>query len=142
MFEHFCVLLLRLYPAGFRRAYGDEAVQLIRDRARHERGALRRVRLLLDLAIDLGALSLRGWRQEQRSLAATDGRPRFDVIHVDAPRPAALAVGMMASILMFAAFPLLFQPKALANASAYFGKLPPAERPATPAQTAQPAAAT
>src|SRR6185295_15448521 len=58
MFEHFCVLLLRLYPAEFRRAYGGDAVQLMRDRARHERGAFRRVRLVIDLTIDLGALSL------------------------------------------------------------------------------------
>jgi hypothetical protein len=142
MFEHFCVLLLRLYPAEFRRAYGGDAMQLMRERARHERGAFRRVRLLMDLAIDLGALSLHGWRQEQRSLSATDGRPRFDIIHVDAPRPAALAVGMMTSILMFAAFPLLFQPRALANASAYFEKLSQAEKPASPTQPAQPAAVT
>ncbi len=142
MFEHFCVLLLRLYPAAFRRAYGDDAVQLLRDRARHERGAFRRVRLLMDLAIDLGALSLHGWRQEQRSLAAPDGTPRFDIIQVDAPHPAALAVGMLASILMFAAFPLLFQPKALAHASASVGKLLQSEKPASPAQPAQPAAAT
>src|SRR5689334_8523995 len=113
MFEHFCILLLRLYPAEFRRAYGGDAVQLMRDRARHERGAFRRVRLLMDLAIDVGALSLHGWPQEQRSLAATDGRPRFDIIQGNAPRPAALAVGMMTSILLFAAFPLLFQPRAL-----------------------------
>lgn len=142
MFEHFCVLLLRLYPAEFRRAYGGDAVQLMRDRARHEQGAFRRVRLLMDLAIDVLALSLRGWRQEQRPLAAAEGRPRFDIIHVDAPRPAALAVGMMASILMFAAFPLLFQPKAFANASAYVEKLSQAEKPASPAQAAQPAAQT
>jgi len=142
MFEHFCILLLRLYPAEFRRAYGGDAVQLMRDRARHERGAFRRVRLLMDLAIDVGALSLHGWPQEQRSLAATDGRPRFDIIQGNAPRPAALAVGMMTSILLFAAFPLLFQPRALANASAYFEKLSQAEKPARPAQPAQPAAAT
>lgn len=142
MFEHVCVLLLRLYPAEFRRAYGGDAVQLMRDRARHERGAFRRARLLMDLAIDLGALSLQGWRQEQQSLAATDGPPRFDTIHVDAPRPAALAIGLLTSILMFAAFPLLFQPKALANASAYLEKLWPAEGPASQAQPAHPAAAT
>ena len=58
------------------------------------------------------------------------------------PLPAALAVGMMTSILMFAAFPLLFQPRALANASAYFEKLSQAEKPASPAQPVQSAAAT
>jgi hypothetical protein len=55
MFETFCALLLRIYPSEFRRAYGREAVQLIRDRARDERGVFLRLRLLMDLAIDLFA---------------------------------------------------------------------------------------
>ena len=62
MFERFCALLLRVYPAEFRRAYGREAVQLIRDRACHERGFFLRVRLLMDLTIDLFATSLHGWQ--------------------------------------------------------------------------------
>ena len=53
MFDTLCTLLLRLYPAEFRRAYGQDALQLIRDRACHERGVLLRARLALDLTIDL-----------------------------------------------------------------------------------------
>jgi hypothetical protein len=60
MFENFCALLLRLYPAEFRHRYGSEAVQLMRDHARHERGVFPRLRLLNDLALELGAISLHG----------------------------------------------------------------------------------
>jgi uncharacterized protein (TIGR03435 family) len=118
MFEHLCALLLRLYPAGFRRAYGDDAVELMRDRARHERGLFRRVRLLIDLAIDLAAMSLRGWQVGTSSLARPNGAPRFETIDVRGPRPVALAIGMLTSILMFATFGQVLQMKRLPTALA------------------------
>ena len=102
MFERFCALLLRIYPAGFRRAYGREAVQLVRDRARHERGVFLRARLLLDLAIDLFATWRHGWQPGTAITARIDGAPRFDIIEVHGPRPEALAAGMLTSMLMFA----------------------------------------
>ena len=37
MSEKIYAWLLRLYPSRFREAYGDEAVQLFRDRARDEK---------------------------------------------------------------------------------------------------------
>src|SRR6185503_20887444 len=122
MFETFCVLLLRLYPAEFQRAYGREAVQLMRDRARHERGVFLRARLLLDLAIDLGATSLHGFQSSRPLLAHVDDPPCFDVIDMHRPRPGALAVGLLTTILMFAAFTLLLQQQeALPNAPAHLG---------------------
>ena len=117
MFERFCALLLRIYPAGFRRAYGREAVQLVRDRARHERGVFLRARLLMDLAIDLFATWRHGWQPGTPLLARIDGTPRFDIIEVHGPRPEALAAGMLTSMLLFASFTLLFQPKTLPNAA-------------------------
>lgn len=129
MFEKFCALLLRIYPTEFRRAYGREAVQLIRDRARHERGVFLRVRLLVDLAIDLFATWLHGWQPGKPLIARIDGAPRFDIIDVHGPRPEALAAGMLTSILMFASFTLLFQPKALPNALAQLGEGSGSEMP-------------
>ena len=111
MFERLCALLLRIYPAGFRRAYGREAVQLIRDRARHERGVFLRARLLLDLAIDLFATWRHGWQPGAALTARIDDAPRFDIIEAHGPRPEALAAGMLTSMLMFASFTLLFQPQ-------------------------------
>ena len=49
--------LLKLYPEHFRRTYGGEALRLVRDRARSERGFLSGLRLWLDLLLDL-AISL------------------------------------------------------------------------------------
>jgi hypothetical protein len=130
MFEKFCALLLRFYPASFRRAYGREAMQLMRDRARHERGALLRMRLLMDLAFDLIATSLHGWQPGKPLLTQIDGGPRFDIIEVHGPRPEALAAGMVISLLMFASFTLLFRPEALPAATAQLGDGPGSEVPA------------
>jgi hypothetical protein len=122
MFENLCALLMRLYPAEFRRAYGHEAVQLLKDRAGHERGVFLRVRLLIDLAIDLGATSLQRWQPSEPLLARMDSAPRFDIIDVHRPRRDALAVGLLMSMLMFATFTLLLQPTAPPNAPAHLSK--------------------
>ena len=53
MSEKLYAWLLRLYPAHFRHAYGDGALQLFRDRARDEKGFFARLRLWLDLLFDL-----------------------------------------------------------------------------------------
>src|SRR5262245_8578827 len=143
MFENVCALLLRLYPAEFRRAYGPEAAQLMRDRARHARGIFQRFRLLTDLAIDLFATSLHDWRPDEPLVARIDGTPRFDIIEVHGPRPAALAAGILASMLMFASFTLFFQPNAPPNTPAQPGRGSAPETPgAVSNDSAQQAAAT
>jgi hypothetical protein len=131
MFETFCALLLRLYPAEFRRTYGDEAVQLLSDRARDERGVFARLRLLMDLAIDLFATSLHGWQASKPVLTSIDRAPRFDIIEARGPRPAALAAGMVVSLLMIASFPLLFQPKVENTPARLGGLIGPRQRAAT-----------
>jgi Peptidase family S41/N-terminal domain of Peptidase_S41 in eukaryotic IRBP len=72
MSEKLYAWLLRLYPAHFREAYGDEALQLFRDRARDEKGFFPRLRLWLDLLLDV-----------------TISVPR-EYFHVPSPRVAAL----------------------------------------------------
>jgi hypothetical protein len=52
MFEKMYIRLLRLYPSRFRKEYGDEALQLIRDRLRDETGFLKRACLCWDLVAD------------------------------------------------------------------------------------------
>ena len=57
MSEKIYACLLRLYPANFRQAHGDEALQLFRDRLRDETGFFGRTRLWFDIFVDL-AISL------------------------------------------------------------------------------------
>ncbi len=140
MFERFCALLLRLYPAEFRRTYGREAVQLMRDRARDERGVFLRARLLMDLALDLFAISLRGWQAARPSLVRIDGAPRFDIIEVHGLRPQALAAGILTSILLFAGFTLLFQATKPTKTPAQLSEGPGSEVPASDADEFDPRA--
>ena len=129
MFEAFCALLLRLYPAEFRRTYGREAVELMKCRAQHERGILLRMRLLTDLAFDLCATSLRGWQPAKPLLPIVERTPRFDSIDFHGPSPKALAAGTLASLLIwFATFTLSFQPQAIPNVPAYIGNKGPVVR--------------
>ena len=121
MFERLCSLLLRLYPAAFRRAYESDARQLIKDRIRHERGAFRRARLLMDLVIDLCATPHR-WQPAAQALARVDGTPRFDFIEPHRPRPEAMAAGTLTSLLMLASFASLFQPRVFPPAPVELGE--------------------
>jgi Carboxypeptidase regulatory-like domain len=52
MFEKVFALLLRLYPASFRKEYEREALQIIQDRLRDETGFFQRTRLVWDLLAD------------------------------------------------------------------------------------------
>jgi|GEM_PF-1615384 len=75
MSERIFLFLLRLYPAQFRRTYGDDALELLRDRLQDETGLVRRARLWFDLMVDLGALHIRGYR-EDGVVIATASAPR------------------------------------------------------------------
>jgi hypothetical protein len=121
MFERLCALLFRLYPLEFRRRYGRDAWQLILDRAGAERSPGRRARLLLDLVIDIVAMTVRGWHSKPVVAAVgdvRDGTPSFHIIEAHGPKPQSIAAGMMTSMLMFASFALLFQPADAANGPA------------------------
>ncbi|QNI37394.1 Ig-like domain repeat protein [Edaphobacter albus] len=75
MSERIYRALLRLYPRRFRAHYGEEALQLFRDRMEDERGWLRRSRLWLDLLLDLGAIRIRGYREATVVGAVTVAKP-------------------------------------------------------------------
>ncbi len=80
MSETIYAWLLRLYPSKFREAYGDEAMQLFRDRARDEKGLLPKARLWLDLVFDL-AISVPGaYRTVQPALIGASGQQHVDGI--------------------------------------------------------------
>ena len=106
MFENIYAWLLRLYPSRFREEYGEEILQLFRDRARDETGFSRRLRLWLDLVADLAISVPREYYYFEPELigASADqrlgGLPSFVVIEGGSPRPGALLSGGVLTMLV------------------------------------------
>ena len=105
MSERIYSYLLRLYPATFRRAYGDSALELFRDRLRDERGFFRRLRLCIDLFVDLAVSVPQAYRRCWPALVSASaqhlgGIPSFQVLEDEPLPPAAIFAG---SVLAFAA---------------------------------------
>lgn len=106
MSEKIYTWLLRLYPASFREKFGDEALQLFRDRARDEKGFVQRLRLWLDLVADLAISVPREYYYFEPELlgASADQRlggiPSFVVIEGGSPRPGALFSGGVLTMLV------------------------------------------
>lgn len=105
MSEKIFAFLLRLYPSGFRKAYGNEAVQLVRDRLHDEQGFNRRLRLWLDLLSDLAVSLPREYRHAQPLLAETrtpqglQGVPSFHVLEEES-----IGAGtLLAAVVLFLA---------------------------------------
>jgi len=110
MSEKIYALLLRLYPAQFRKRYGEEALQLLRDRLRDEAGFPARLRLWLDMVADLAISVPREHRALRSALAPAapalraDGMPSFRVLEEEPPRPATLMVAGLLSAAGLVAF--------------------------------------
>ncbi|MFC5862150.1 S41 family peptidase [Acidicapsa dinghuensis] len=98
MSERIYACLLRLYPASFREAYGDAAMELFRERLEDERGFWLQLQLWLDVLFDLVSSVPRTHRCSRRALVHGSaqkvcGSPSFDVLE-DAPlRPSAILFG-------------------------------------------------
>lgn len=106
MCEKIYALLLRLYPAAFRRKYGDEALELVRDRMRDERG-WRRTRLWIDLLTDFARSAPRvHWKERVGVVApAVPGgagpTPLFQSLEEERMRPeTVVAAGLVASSML------------------------------------------
>ena len=112
MFEKLYSCLLRLYPSPFRNAHGEESLQLIRDRARDERGFFPSLRLAGDLLVDWMLSVSRDYRRSPAALAAPsmqrplDGTPSFQILEGESPRAAALISGGALSCLAVVALSL------------------------------------
>jgi hypothetical protein len=104
--EKLYTLLLKLYPNHFRRAYGDEALRLVLDRARDEKGFFHGLRLWLDLLVDLAISLPREYSKAPatRILAsnpANDG-PSFRLLPQRSLNPALLfAAGLLTAALFW-----------------------------------------
>ena len=113
MSEKIYACLLRLFPSHFREAYGDEALQLFRDRARDEKGFFQQVGLWLDLLADLAVSVPRQYRDVRPALAdaAVQQRlgsaPAFFVLVDESPGPEALILGCVLSMIALSTFSIL-----------------------------------
>lgn len=113
MSEKIYAWLLRVYPSRFLAAYGNEALQLYRDRARDERGFFPRLRLWLDLLVDLAVSVPREYRHLQpESFAApvprfSNGTLSLHLLESQPPPLGALFGGGVLSLVVLGAFSLL-----------------------------------
>jgi hypothetical protein len=113
MSEKIYALLLRLYPSRFRAEYGDEALQLFRDRARNERGFFPTLRLWLDLLADLAISVPSEYFHAQPAFIVSpvrqhlDGTPSFFLLENESPRLGALLFGSVLSLLAIATVSVL-----------------------------------
>lgn len=113
MSEKIYARLLRLFPSHFREAYGDEVLQLFRDRARNEKGFFARVRLWLDLLADLAISIPRQYRYVRSALAGAPAQrrledaPAFFVLVEESPGTGALIFGCVLSMMALSLFSIL-----------------------------------
>ncbi len=113
MFEKIYACLLRLFPSYFREAYGDEALQLFRDRARDERGFFARILLWVDLLADLVISVPRQYRYGRPALVSAGGRerlgsgPAFFVLVDESLGPGALIFGCGLTVMALSLFSIL-----------------------------------
>ncbi|HWZ98055.1 MAG TPA: S41 family peptidase [Candidatus Dormibacteraeota bacterium] len=105
MSEKIYAFFLRLYPTHFREEYGDEALQLFRDRSRDERGFFPRLRLWLDVFFDVTISLPREYfhlpwpRVAAPAPQRLNEFPAFYVFQNESPRPSALLVGGALSLV-------------------------------------------
>jgi hypothetical protein len=113
MSEKMYARLLRLYPSSFRKAYEDEALQLIRDRLRDETGFLKRARLGWDLVTDVLAGLPQAYRntyavtEELSASPNAEGIPSFMILHTEPLKRGSILIGSTLSLFLIIAFGFL-----------------------------------
>src|SRR5207245_851601 len=113
MSEKIYACLLRLFRSHFREDYGDEALQLFRDRVRDEKRFFLRVRLWLDLLADLAISVPRQYRYVRPALSGAavqqrlEGAPAFFVLVDESLGPGALIFGCALSMIALSLFSIL-----------------------------------
>ncbi|WP_109487494.1 hypothetical protein [Occallatibacter savannae] len=111
MSEKIYAFLLRLYPSAFRKRYEQETMQLLRDRIRDEPGAFPRLRLSLELIVDVMQSLPQAYRNSYAEVASPvaaveriDGVPSFHMIHDEPIRRGTFVVAGTMTIAALIAF--------------------------------------
>ena len=113
MSEKLYSCLIRLFPTSFQKAYGEEALQLFRDRAREEKGFRAGVRLWLDLLSDLVTSLPRSYQSLPAPLAVSrrersvDGTPSFMMLEGETLSLGSLLYGGVTSLAVYGSICLL-----------------------------------
>lgn len=146
MSEKIYAFLLRLYPAWFRESFGEEALQLFRDRTCDERGSIARLRLWLDLLADLFISLPCQYLRTQPAVAVSSmeqhvlGAPSLFVLGDGSPRPSALVMGGICSVAVIALVSILLtQAKAYRASTITAHQQQPPNSESSAHQTPQPA---
>lgn len=103
MSEWIYSMLLRLYPSSFRRAYGEEALRLFRDRLRDERSLVSSIWLWIDLLVDVAVSVPRSYRNFSAVMAGqpSHGAPIFFVLEDESPSFGSVVYGMSAALVIY-----------------------------------------
>jgi hypothetical protein len=113
MSEKMYTRLFRLYPSRFRKEYEGEALQLIRDRLRDERGFVKRGRLWWDLLADVFVGLPQAYRNSYAAIEAAslspnaEGIPSFKVLTEEPLGPGSILLGGTLSLAAIVAFGFL-----------------------------------
>lgn len=127
MSEQVYAWLLRLYPSRFQESYREEALQLIRDRARDERGFLSGLRLWIDLLSDLAVSVGRSYRTVAAAVApASDRTLLFLTLEDEALNFSSLLYGGIASVVIYAVVLILASHGGVSLPIRYSGAAQPA----------------
>lgn len=115
MSEKIYACLLRLFPAAFRRQYQQEALRLLRDRLRDEKGFFRQLRLGFDLLVDLIGALPQAYRNTYPKAAPAspaprfEGAPSFQVLQKEPMQRGVVLIGGFVSVTALAAFIYVMQ---------------------------------
>ena len=107
MSEKIYLWLWRLYPSHFRATYREAALQLFRDRARHEKGFFPQLQLWLDLLTDLATSLPCVYFDVEPTLPGvpagrvSDVAPSFYVLRDEPPLLGTLLYGGVLSLVIF-----------------------------------------
>ena len=115
MSEKIYACLLRLFPPAFRRQYEQEALRLLRDRLRDEKGFIRQLRLGFDLSVDLIRALPQAYRNSYPKAAPAspapyfEGAPSFQLLQKEPMRRGVVLIGGFVSVTALAAFIYVMQ---------------------------------
>src|SRR6185437_1737414 len=111
MSEKLYSLLLRLFPSEFRQRFGEESIQLFRDRFREEKGFWLRLRLWADLICDLAVTLPREHVRVESQIAEVSAAgvkrgPAFQITPRATTRFVAIFLGIAVSLAVLCIFSL------------------------------------